>query len=337
MKELLTVLLPVYNSERFLKQAIDSVLTQSFQDFILLIINDGSIDKSKDIIMGYNDERIEYIENESNIGLVKTLNKGLSLVKTKYVARMDADDICNSDRFEIQINYLEKNSTIALVGGWATVINEENRTVGKIKYPSDDITIRTSLLFSNMFIHSSIMLRYELIKDLKYDESHIATEDFGLWAKISQNNSIANLQHFLIEYRINTKGIMAKENLIIQNRIRNSVKVYYDVLNGSGIIVDLMEAELYTRFLFSDSHVINKVKDIVAIFLRMKKQLYNDGRYSKKVLDNLIIGNIKGYFINCNYSMKCCYNMLLSCEYSKMVSIVETAKTIPKRIVRLFS
>ena len=103
MKPILTVLMPVYNSEKYLAEAIESILSQSYTDFEFLIINDGSTDRSETIIKSYNDKRIIYIKNKSNLGLIKTLNKGISLVKTKYLARMDSDDKSHPERLKKQI------------------------------------------------------------------------------------------------------------------------------------------------------------------------------------------------------------------------------------------
>lgn len=97
---LVSVVLPAYNAELYLKEAIDSVLSQTFTDFELIILNDGSIDRTEEIILSYNDSRIVYVKNEKNLGLIGTLNKGINLAKGKYIARMDADDICLPERFK---------------------------------------------------------------------------------------------------------------------------------------------------------------------------------------------------------------------------------------------
>src|ERR1017187_7276972 len=114
----ITVLMPVYNAAPFLREAIDSILNQTFKNFELLIINDGSTDNCEEIILTYKDPRIRYIKNETNIKLISTLNKGIKLSKGKYIVRMDADDISFPDRIEKQVNYMETNPAIALCGTW---------------------------------------------------------------------------------------------------------------------------------------------------------------------------------------------------------------------------
>ena len=111
----ISVILPVYNAERFLREAIDSVLKQTFVDFEFIILNDGSTDKTEDIILSYKDPRIRYVKNEKNLKLIKTLNKGVDMARGKYIARMDADDISLPERFEKEVAYLEAHPDVAVV------------------------------------------------------------------------------------------------------------------------------------------------------------------------------------------------------------------------------
>ncbi|HGF9542707.1 TPA: glycosyltransferase family 2 protein, partial [Acinetobacter baumannii] len=132
---LVSVVLPAYNAELYLKEAIDSVLSQTFTDFELIILNDGSIDRTEEIILSYNDSRIVYVKNEKNLGLIGTLNKGINLAKGKYIARMDADDICLPERFKKQVDFLEKNNEIDLIGTNAIKINNNGDRIGVINMP----------------------------------------------------------------------------------------------------------------------------------------------------------------------------------------------------------
>src|SRR6185295_3491651 len=119
-----SVLMSVYNGEKYLKEAMESILNQSFPDFEFLIFNDSSTDSGREIILSFNDPRIVLVDNEKNIGLTKSLNKGLSLAKGKYIARMDADDISDAGRLNEQVNYMEKNSDVAVCGSWVQFLNE---------------------------------------------------------------------------------------------------------------------------------------------------------------------------------------------------------------------
>ena len=119
-----TVLMPVYNGEMYLREAIDSILHQTFTDFEFLIINDGSTDNSETIILSYDDSRIRYEKNDSNLKLIATLNKGIELAKGKYIVRMDADDISIPDRIEKQVAFLEKNPDVGICGSWFTAFGQ---------------------------------------------------------------------------------------------------------------------------------------------------------------------------------------------------------------------
>src|SRR5688500_300589 len=125
MSPKISVILPVYNGQLFLKAAIESILNQSYGNFELLIINDGSVDDTEKIIFGFNDLRIRYIRNERNLGLIATLNKGLDLAKGEYIARMDNDDISLPARLEKQLAYLEENKHVSVLATKLVIINEK--------------------------------------------------------------------------------------------------------------------------------------------------------------------------------------------------------------------
>src|SRR5690606_17712108 len=151
------VILPVYNAEKYVKEAIESVLNQTYKHVEFLIINDGSTDTSKEIILQFDDPRIRYIENEQNIQLIKTLNKGIDLAKGKYIARMDADDRCSIHRFQKQIDFLERNPSYVLCGTWATIIDSNGTKTGRIKRIDSSALLKANMLFTTPFIHPSMM------------------------------------------------------------------------------------------------------------------------------------------------------------------------------------
>ncbi|MFT5919102.1 MAG: glycosyltransferase involved in cell wall biosynthesis, partial [Granulosicoccus sp.] len=142
---LVTVLLPVYNAEKFLEQAIRSVLDQTFTEFEFLIINDGSTDRSEEIIVSFNDSRIRYIKNETNLKLIKTLNKGIEFASGKYIARMDADDISLPTRFEQQVALLEKQPEIGVCGTNCIIFTTKGEE-SPSQYASDNDEIKFNML-----------------------------------------------------------------------------------------------------------------------------------------------------------------------------------------------
>ena len=149
-----TVLMPVYNAEQYLREAIGSILHQTFTDFEFIIINDGSTDRSEEIIKSYTDTRIRYYKNESNLKLIATLNKGFDLAGGKYIARMDADDISLPNRLQLQFELMEKNPEVGLCGTWFENFTEEEPT-GVAKYSPDHETICFTHLYQIHLSHGT--------------------------------------------------------------------------------------------------------------------------------------------------------------------------------------
>ena len=145
----ITVLMPVYNGEKYLRPAIESILNQTFSDFEFLIINDGSTDNSESIILSYKDERIRYVKNENNLKLIKTLNKGIDLARGKYIARMDADDISLPTRLEREIEYMESHPECGLVSVFPYVMSESGKILHKSRFFIS--TQHYSCLYVNLF------------------------------------------------------------------------------------------------------------------------------------------------------------------------------------------
>ena len=211
----ITVLMPVYNGERYLREAIESILGQTYIDFEFLIIDDGSIDNSLNIIDSYNDQRINVVRNERNIGVAASLNRGLDLAKGEYVARMDADDISYPTRLEKQVRFLDSHSEIPMVGTQTQTIDQEGKINSSYqkKFSTSNIGIRWSLMFDNSFSHSSVMFRRKVIWDefSGYDVEKIACEDFDLWARVVEKYVTQNLSEILIIHRNHPKSVMAME------------------------------------------------------------------------------------------------------------------------------
>lgn len=208
-----TVLLPVYNGERHLKQAIESILAQTYTDFEFLIINDGSTDRSEEIILSFNDKRINYIKNTENIRLIASLNKGLELAKGEYIARMDADDIASPDRLAQQVEYMVEHRDVVLVGSDVEVINEDGTS--RYFYPNilSGATIHAALAVRNPFTHSAVMFKKQAVVELGgYSSDDYMAEDLGLWMRLAQQfgaGALANLPFVLMKYRLSVQGEMA--------------------------------------------------------------------------------------------------------------------------------
>lgn len=206
---MISVIMSVYNAEKYLEKAIESILTQSYDNLEFIIINDKSNDNSADIISKYadQDQRIKYIENERNQGLTYSLNKGLELAKGEYIARMDADDISTSDRLEKQVDYLKKNKEISLIGTSAYNIDENGKVIDERNVPLEYEDIKKNINLVNPIIHPSVMFRKDDILAIGgYNEEFIKVQDYELWFRIIANGLKAeNLSDRLLYYRVNNQ------------------------------------------------------------------------------------------------------------------------------------
>jgi len=194
----------VYNDDHYLKEAIESIVNQTYTNFEFIIIDDKSTDNSLDLIRGYeeNDSRIKVIVNEENLGLAKSLNKGIKLASGEIIARMDADDISLLERFEKQINYINKNNDCILLGTNADVVDQYGNLVYKTNLPKQNNEIKAKLPYISSFIHPSIMVRKDvLLKVGLYPNVPIA-QDLFLYNVIKEYGSFANLEDSLIKYRL---------------------------------------------------------------------------------------------------------------------------------------
>ncbi len=204
-----TVLMSVYNGEHYLNEAVDSILGQTFTDFEFLIINDASTDRTPEILYGYDDPRIRIVTNEENLGLTKSLNKGLALARGEYIARMDADDISLPERLEKQILSLEKNLDIGVLGTSVQYIDESGKRLQIIRWPQRDLLIKWLLCFMNPIAHPSVIIRHELLKDCgsSYDEGVIFAQDYDLWVRLSSRTHFENHEDILLYLRKTRENI----------------------------------------------------------------------------------------------------------------------------------
>ena len=217
---LVSVVLPEYNAELYLKDAIDSVLAQTFSDFELIILNDGSVDKTEEIILSYNDSRIVYVRNEKNLGLIGTLNKGMALARGKYIARMDADDISFPQRFAKQVKFLEENQEYVICGTSAYRFHEDISDKKAFNPPLTDENIRVRLFFNSGFIHPSVMFRANVIKDnhLSFSEDYKYAEDYFFWMDLLKFGKGFNLKEKLLYYRVVATSQTAIGNSNVEKR-----------------------------------------------------------------------------------------------------------------------
>ena len=198
-----SVVMSVYNGEKYLKETIESILKQTFTNFEFIIINDGSSDRSANIVGSYDDSRIVFIQQE-NSGLAAALNRGIKIAKGKYIARMDADDRSHPERLFKQIEFMNEHPNCVLLGTQAIVMKEDGEELFKTTLPTSDKTIKSYLPLRNPFYHGSVMFRKTVFQEAGgYDEEVIHfIEDIILWNKLSTLGKMNNLEGAYYYYRL---------------------------------------------------------------------------------------------------------------------------------------
>ena len=247
---LVSVLLPVYNAQDYLRESIDSILNQSFSDFELIIVNDGSTDQSKEIIDSYIDSRIKRI-HQDNAGLPVSLNRAIAIAKGQYLARQDADDVSLPNRLAEQVGFMEANTDYGLLGTWAQILESRTPTNRKLNHPCENGELQFKLLFYNCFVHSSVMIRKEVLNiSGTYPENpeKFPPEDYDLWLRIANVAKIANLPSALLQYR-EVPGSISRQKLeLMQSRARKmSMNAVEKIFNNqtNPVLLELLIKAMY--------------------------------------------------------------------------------------------
>lgn len=228
----ISVIMPVYNGEKYLNEAIDSILNQTFSDFEFIIINDCSTDNTENIIKSYDDKRIRYIKNEKNLGVAETLNKGLDMAQGEFIARMDADDISLPERFEKQLSFLQLNPECGVCGS-NILIFEDNINIRELVYSETHDKIMVDMIFNSAFAHPAVMMRKDVLDNagLRYNFDFEKAEDYRLWYDILSVSNGYNIQECFLRYR-HHKSQVTKTHKTEQNIAVNKMReVMYRTLN----------------------------------------------------------------------------------------------------------
>ena len=267
----------VYNGEKYLSEAIESILVQTCKSFEFIIINDGSTDKSLEIILHHQkqDNRIIVISRE-NRGLIASLNEGIKKAKGKYIVRMDADDISLPTRFEEQVEFMEDNPDIGISGSAVIEFGENVETFIRKPLKNNEV-IKSELLFSSTFAHPSVIMNKEMIfkYNLFYDNNFLHAEDFELWTRMAKVTKMANISKPLLKYRIVKNSITREANKNREERYLIHKKIFNSFLEELGI---------------QNSDEENKLHFNVSLYKRIKehkicfKQLEN--YFNKLIISN---------------------------------------------------
>lgn len=274
----------VYNGEKYLRTAIDSILNQTYPDFEFIIIDDCSTDNTSSILKNYTDARIQVIRNERNLKLPASLNKGLKISKGKYIARMDADDIAMPDRFAKQVKYLEDHSDVAVVGGSFQVFHEYGKDM-YIKRAYCDEMLEKYCLIPSPIGHPTAMLRKSMTVDegFFYDEKYTSAQDYDLWLRIAKKHKINNIPDVVLKYRVHANSISKKRS---EEQQLNAANIFIRNLSIK-ISIEEVRAILRQKYTLSPwKHMLclYKVFPYVNYWF-----LYRSCGYAYRYLQNMIV------------------------------------------------
>lgn len=296
----ITVLMSVHNGEKYLETAINSILRQTLRDFDFLIIDDASTDASSAILSDFarKDARIQILTNERNLGLAASLNRGISQIKTPYIARMDADDIAAPQRLEEQLAYMERNPNLCASGTWITQFTQD--TYLHIYEPATNPqTVRERTLFNGpQIMHPTAMIRTEAIKAINgYDEAFLCAQDYDLWLRLLDYGDLANIPKSLLFYRIHETSTsstkieqqvinhfiaLRKSEMRFENKICNNIRSHSWETVFS--LLDPQTPSFYVILsLLIHRNISNKSEKISMI---LNKISYNPQKINKLYLQN---------------------------------------------------
>lgn len=237
---LVSVIMPAHNAEKYIRESINSILQQTYSNYELIIINDGSSDSTEEVIMEFQDERIILVNNSENLGVAKSLNKGLRIANGKYIMRLDSDDLAYPYRMEKQVQYLEKNTSVYVLGGGMLAFGEGIDEYLMIPACNSE-QLKIDSLFFCPISHPSVMFRKSLIDEgYFYDFRYEKIEDYELWVRIMKKYQIAAIEDVLVKYRIHPKQVTQKSSYEMSEYVRELHNrqlerfIDYDDSNWSG-------------------------------------------------------------------------------------------------------
>ena len=295
---LISVIMPVYNCAPYIEQAVNSILNQTLTSFEFLIIDDASTDKTAEIIQRIEDSRIKLIIKQKNSGYTNSLNMALSLAKGKYIARMDGDDFSYPERFTSQVDFLEKNEDISIVGSSFCIMNSNKR----VSHPTSSEECKVRLLHSTVLGHPTVMLRRQFLSDfnLQYDASKESTEDYDLWVRASAVGNISNVPEVLLDYRVHESQVSVLRKQL-QSDIADQVRLQYAKVHFNDLIQG--KESLYLKFVtnaITDFESYLLCKELAAQLIEHNARHRNfNGEYFELFIQELVGAVAAKFYVKC--------------------------------------
>ncbi|SEW53189.1 glycosyltransferase family 2 protein [Chitinophaga arvensicola] len=281
---LVTVFMAAFNGEAYIEKAIQSVLNQSFTDFELLIVNDGSTDRTLDIIHQFTDPRIRLVHNDGNKGLTFTRNRGIEEAKGKYIAVLDCDDLATPDRLKSQISFLNSNPEFAICGGQAILIDESGKQTGNLNVMAGDKSISPELVFQNTFINSTLMIKRSAMIEAGGYRDYSPAEDYDLSYRISLHHPVTNLNEVLVAYRLHNNNISKLQE---EKVVRAELRIIENIHTNLGIPKDENLIRIHHDY-FSYRFSARSSKEFLQVFEALKKGNATAGSYAAQVFNEIL-------------------------------------------------
>lgn len=291
-KPFVSVFIPVYNSEKYIGEAIESILNQTYRNFELIIVDDGSTDNTIQVINKYTDNRIRVVQNKKNMGIPYTRNIGLNEARGKYLVLMDADDISYPTRIETQVNYMENNPNIVAAGtAYKHIGNTKKKRVINKKGMSSNLT-KIKLLFGSPLANATSIIRLSIVreKNLKYDEEFFVAQDYKFWVELSKYGELAVIPKLLYKYRIGHMNITKKSRELYSKERKKLVeKIQNEALENNKFILNPDKLKTFHDFFTDSPRSAERSIDKTSIYellyelinINRKKKIFNDYDFVK--------------------------------------------------------
>jgi len=315
----ITVLMPVYNGATYLNEAIDSILNQTFNNFEFIIIDDASTDDSLGIIKSYDSSRIRLVENKNNVGQSVTLNKGISLARGKYIARMDQDDISMPERLKKKFEFMENNSDIDICGSWVELMGKYD---GIVELETDSERIKINLLTNQNFSHPTVMIRKSTLVDydLNYNPTFAIGNDWDLWVRMFEYCSFANLPEPLLKFRMHDKQY--SKTMWEQNNAETN-RVLTDLLKKIGIQPDGSDLNIHKTVIMGWGTDSLFIVEVFKYLMRLRTSNLRKNIFDPVILNEFLKIKWRRFMLNKKYKLLYWVSVLLFFRPVKFLQFIE--------------
>lgn len=329
MKPDISVIMSVYNGETYLKEAIESVINQTFKNWELIVINDYSTDSTSKILAEFasTDERVKVYPNEVNLRLPTSLNKAISLSSGKYIARMDADDICLPDRLEKQYKFMEENPDVALSSCRFMTVKNGVYMSGGAGGRCDFEALKALLLVVNPILHPGVIAKAEVMKEFNYDTTLTCTEDLELWTRmVMANKKIQILPECLLIYRLHDKQITSTTLERQHTEVLKIEQKYYDSLLRE--MDEEMQKFYISGIYFKENADIHRFFEYAKWLKRVNNKSFDDDGI------NYALFEILAEYKRCGVSKADILKVMLTCKPSFLIKEIVRRKKAAKEDIK---